>query len=52
MKLYYECVLKDEETDEVIARVGSYSLEGMEEKLYKLERQAKEALRERDVVLN
>ena len=38
MTLSYEAVLRDEETDEIIAKISSNSMEGLEEQLYKLEK--------------
>ena len=46
MRLYFEGILKDEETDEVLAKIGAYSMEGFEEDLRRLERKFNEAINE------
>ena len=39
-KLYYEGILRDEDTDEVIIKIGGYSMESLEEELGKMEKAA------------
>ena len=42
MKLILEGYLKDEETDDVYARISSYSIEGFEGEIRKLESKLKQ----------
>lgn len=38
MKLRYEAQIVNEDTDEVLVKVSGYSMESLEEELYKLEK--------------